>query len=250
MLQLRFLLRHKEKSVKIIYDVGSNNGSDIPYYLHKADLVVAIEANPVLTYGIKTRFQAEIASGRLVVEGCAVTAAGDAASVPFYVHRQHHVLSQFPRPSDGKIAEFEQIQVASRSLVNLIKQYGTPHYIKIDVEHYDKVLLKSLFRAAIFPAYVSAESHEIDVFAAFVSDGGYKSFKLVDGYTIPQVYGNHRISTMAGPADYSFLAHSAGPFGNDIPGPWFCAGSFFKILADVGLGWKDIHVSNVDLPQK
>jgi len=70
MLQLRFLLRHKEKSVKIIYDVGSNNGSDIPYYLHKADLVVAIEANPVLTYGIKTRFQAEIASGRLVVEGC------------------------------------------------------------------------------------------------------------------------------------------------------------------------------------
>jgi predicted O-methyltransferase YrrM len=33
---------------KIIYDFGSNNGDDIPYYLLKSDLVIAVEANPAL----------------------------------------------------------------------------------------------------------------------------------------------------------------------------------------------------------
>jgi hypothetical protein len=32
--------------MKIIYDLGANNGDDIPYYLLKADTVVAVEANP------------------------------------------------------------------------------------------------------------------------------------------------------------------------------------------------------------
>jgi hypothetical protein len=51
--------------MKVIYDVGANNGDDIQYYLLKADLVVAIEANPTMTEIIKHRFQAEIASDRL-----------------------------------------------------------------------------------------------------------------------------------------------------------------------------------------
>ena len=33
---------------KVIYDIGSNNGDDIPYYLMKCDKVVAVEANPLL----------------------------------------------------------------------------------------------------------------------------------------------------------------------------------------------------------
>jgi len=31
---------------RIIYDFGANTGNDIPYYLKKADVVVAVEANP------------------------------------------------------------------------------------------------------------------------------------------------------------------------------------------------------------
>ena len=118
------------------------------------------------------------------------------------------------------------------------------------MEYYDKILLKGLFLQGVFPAYMSAESHEIDVFATFVSLGGYKAFKIVDGGTIPAIYGQHKISTMSGLIQYSFPDHSAGPFGNDIEGPWLTASDFFKVLAEIGLGWKDIHVSNVDLPQK
>jgi hypothetical protein len=45
---------------KVIYDFGSNNGDDIPYYLKKSDLVVAVEADPLLCDHIKTRFSNEI----------------------------------------------------------------------------------------------------------------------------------------------------------------------------------------------
>jgi len=31
---------------KIIYDLGSGNGDNIPYYLLKSDLVIAVEAIP------------------------------------------------------------------------------------------------------------------------------------------------------------------------------------------------------------
>ena len=41
---------------KVIYDFGANNGVDIPYYLLKADLVIAVEANPKLCAQIQDRF--------------------------------------------------------------------------------------------------------------------------------------------------------------------------------------------------
>jgi hypothetical protein len=45
---------------KIIYDLGCHNGSNIPYYLLKADLVVVADANPKLCEIIKYKFQKEI----------------------------------------------------------------------------------------------------------------------------------------------------------------------------------------------
>ena len=31
---------------KVIYDFGASDGRNIPYYLLKSDLVIAVEANP------------------------------------------------------------------------------------------------------------------------------------------------------------------------------------------------------------
>jgi len=90
---------HSELGRKIIYDFGSNNGDDIPYYLLKADLVVAVEANPALARHIESRFAHEIQEGRLAVENCVLTTCAEPQSVSFYVHNSDHVLSQFPRPA-------------------------------------------------------------------------------------------------------------------------------------------------------
>ena len=163
----------------VIYDFGANNGDDIPYYLVKADRVVAVEANPVLAAGIKQRFTEAIAAGRLEVVAKVLTAGDDAPEVPFYVHRTNHVLSQFPSPANP--AEFDRVVLPAVAVVDLIARFGAPHYIKIDIEHYDEAILRALFAANIRPPFISAESHSFEVFAALVALGGYRAFKLVDG---------------------------------------------------------------------
>jgi hypothetical protein len=116
------------------------------------------------------------------------------------------------------------------------------------VEGYDASILSSLFDLKIFPPFLSAESHSIDVFALLVSRGNYKSFKLVEGATVPVVYQRHSIKTLQGDELYAFPPHSAGPFGDDISGDWWTADNFFRYLGLARLGWKDIHVSNIVEP--
>ena len=94
---------------KIIYDIGSNNGDDIPYYLLKSDLVIAIEANPKLCNLIEEKFKNEIKQKRLVVENCVVQNENILNDVSFYIHKTNHVLSQFHKPLD--IQNFEEIKL-------------------------------------------------------------------------------------------------------------------------------------------
>jgi FkbM family methyltransferase len=233
---------------RIIFDFGANNGDDVAYYLLKADLVVAVEANPVLADQIRVKFAEAISSGRLAVESCALTVEPAADSVAFYVHKTNHVLSQFPAPDASVIDQFDRISVPSKNVVELIRSYGDPFYIKIDIEHYDQTILRALFSNGIYPPYISAESHSIEVFALMVALGGYEAFKLVDGRAVPQRYRNCRIKTSQGEQTYSFPEHSAGPFGEDVAGPWMTRNNFFRVLSYAGLGWRDIHASRVDAP--
>ena len=227
---------------RIIYDIGSNNGDDIPYYLLKADLVVAAEANPSLAIRIQERFSQEISAGRLRIENCVVTVESSGVDVPFYIHG-HDVLSQFEKPAAHELHLFDEVRLPSRRLVDIVAQHGQPHYMKVDVEGYDYRLLMSLFRGGIYPTLISAESHSVDVFAALVAVGGYTAFKLVDGPSVQDVYRQYEILTQNGPITYSFPHHSAGPFGDDIKGDWQAPNEFLHTLAGAGLGWKDVHAT-------
>lgn len=231
---------------KIIYDFGANNGDDIPYYLLKSDFVVAVEANPVLCDLINVRFGTEVQAGRLVVENCVVTAEAGGGSIEFYVHKSNHVLSQLPPPSPNYALHFEKVVLPSKSVSEIIKTHGDPYYIKIDIEHYDAQVLRALFSAGIFPPFISAESHSIEVFTLLVAQGRYNAFKLVDGRSVSQVYSSRLITcdNQGKQIKYSFPFHSAGPFGDDVDGAWVTADSFLRILALEGLGWKDIHATN------
>ena len=143
---------------------------------------------------------------------------------------------------------FERITVPSANVVELVRRFGEPYYIKIDIEHYDQFILRALFEAGIFPPYISAESHSIEVFALLITHGGYKAFKLVEGRNVHERYKNALIHTDGGKAHHSFPPHSAGPFGQDIAGPWMTMNNFFRVLSITGLGWRDIHASRVDIP--
>jgi len=229
---------------RVIYDFGSNNGDDIPYYLLKSDFVVAVEANPVLCNFIATRFNDQIIAGRLVVENCVLCAHDEVEPVDFFIHKIDHVRSQFPRPDN--LDDFERVALKAKSVIEIIRKYGAPWYIKIDIEYYDQTILRELFVNNVFPPYISSESHSIEVFSLMVALGKYNAFKLVDGASIESRYQNREINTGEGIVHHSFPYHSAGPFGQDIDGPWMSADKFFKVLALVGLGWKDIHATNIE----
>lgn len=233
---------------KIIYDFGANNGDDIPYYLKKADLVVAIEANPALCRQIEERFATAIREGRLRVENCVLTAEGDGADVDFYLHKRRNVLGQFPQPDKSAIGDYTRISLPSRSVMQMLCEHGDPYYIKIDVEHYDEVILKELFRNGVRPPFLSAESSSILVFALLAGMGEYSAFKLVEGATVAKRYKNHPISVDGKRELYSFPSNSAGPFGEDIPGEWMNADDLFDVLAKKKMGWRDIHATNLVTP--
>ncbi len=210
----------------IIYDFGMNNGDDVEYYLTKAEQVVGVEANSALCNQVRKRFEAEVRSGRLTVLNVALSESDK--PLTFYINRTNHVLSQLPRPDDDVIHHFDPITVPCRTPVSIVREFGDPLYIKIDVEHYDAAVLRNLFAAGVFPPEISAEAHTIEVFALMVANG-YTSFALVDGPSVTEKYG--------------FRPHSAGPFGPDIHGPWYDPEAFFYLLASEGLGWKDIHAA-------
>ena len=54
------------------------------------------------------------------------------------------MLGQFPKPSQNDLENFLVIEIPSKDVVQIIKMYGDPHYIKIDVEQYDEVILKKI----------------------------------------------------------------------------------------------------------
>jgi FkbM family methyltransferase len=237
----------KGVALSVIYDFGANTGDNIPYYLLKAKRVIAVEANPILCDGMRSRFKSEISAGALVVENRVASKGVSSDSVPFYVHRTQHALSQFSHPNN--LDDFDIIDLKASSASELVRTYGEPLYIKIDVEGYDHHILSDLFENGIHPQYLSAESQDIRVFAQLVTAGGYKAFKLVNGLSVSDVYKDHVIHTLDGSlVKFSFPINSAGPFGPDLKGDWMTPNNFFRFLAVEGLGWKDIHVSKVDRP--
>jgi FkbM family methyltransferase len=229
----------------LIYDFGMYNGDDVEYYLKKGYSVVAVEANPKFCAICEHRFAEHIKGGRLSVLNVALSAetSGD---VDFYVHKTHPVWSQLTAPS-RELNEYQVIKVPQRKASAIVEEYGMPHYIKIDIEHMDAIILGDLFGAGIKPDFISAEAHSIRVFATLVT-GGYSCFNLVDGPTVGSTYRNALIETTDKPILHTFKDHSAGPYGEDIKSPWLDADSFFYLLASEGLGWKDIHASKTIRP--
>ena len=235
-------------SPRLIYDIGANNGDDIPYYLKKADLVIAVEANPELCREMRDRFAGEIGARRLQVENCVLAGEGSPSTVDFYLHKRRHVLGQFPPPEPSVFGDYKRVSLPSKSIFELVREYGDPFYIKIDIEHYDEVILRELFHSGVRPPYISAESSSILVFALLAGLGEYTAFKLVEGATVAKRYKRATIHVDGRQETYSFLPHSAGPFGEDIAGDWMNADDLFELLAEKRMGWRDIHATNLVRP--
>ena len=237
---------NQPQNAGIIYDFGMHDGSDLEYYLKKGLKVVSVEANPDLCTQVRAAYRSQIEQGQLTIVNVALSSQ-DSGEVEFYIHKTNDVLSQLPRPTPDVLDQFEARQIGQRMASSLILEHGTPHYVKIDLEHYDHIVLREMFSAGIVPDHISAEFWTIEVFALLVT-AGYTAFNLLDGRFVPLDYGDVEIATPHGALPYAFPPHSAGPFGEDIASPWWDKEAFSSVLVAAGRGWRDIHASKTIQP--
>ena len=234
---------------KIIYDFGASSGENIPYYLLKSDLVVAVEADPRNCNHIEKKFQKDIQSGKLILEKCILTEKNE-NNKNFYIHKNNHLLGQFPKPIKSLNKNFFRIEILSKDVLEVIKFYGDPYYIKIDLEEYDEIILKRILSNNIKPSYLSVEATNTNMLELLNNLGKYKSYKLVEGNNVEYIYKNTKIHLKSIIKNYSFPKNSAGPFGNDIYGTWINKKNFSELMNFKSCGWRDIHCSSLDLSEE
>ena len=106
----------------------------------------------------------------------------------------------------------------------MLRDYGIPYYLKIDIEAADMLCVRELHNTVARPRFLSIEISFVDFADAReefseLSSLGYTRFKIVNQYL-------HSTVTCPRPAregsfvNYQFTEHGSGPFGEETPGPW------------------------------
>lgn len=179
-----------------IFDIGHNSGQDTRNYLtnYPGSRVVAIEANPTLVSSSRQKFESSIVDGRLKLVGIGLTPATDAKEkkkLKFYVN-VNDKFSSFEEnlgcrnwtggespPGNRKFCSVMELD--TKSCKDLIEEYGTPAYMKIDIEGMDRACLQALEKVDKVqrPMYTSIENvnpFEVDLLLRL----GYTKFKVVN----------------------------------------------------------------------
>lgn len=197
---------------RLIFDLGMNNGDDTAYYLSRGFNVVALDANPELCQNARWRFEAEMDNRRLTIVNAAISDQPGEAT--FHVNLDNDHWSSLDIGWAGRDASrCKEIRVPCVTLSGLFGEFGVPHYLKIDVEGADHIVLDQLRGADKRPQYVSVEDCRFGFdYMETLSACGYDGFKLLDQSTVPTM--TDRVTGKP------FPAGSSGPFGDDVPGDW------------------------------
>src|SRR5579871_5889570 len=124
---------------KLVFDIGFNNGDDTDHYLARGFDVLAVEANPELAEAGRRKFAAAIAAGRLRVLNVGI--AEQAGQADFYINHAGHVRSSFVPELGQRGGDFSVVSVPTTTLSALLREHGTPYYLKIDVEWHEWICL-------------------------------------------------------------------------------------------------------------
>jgi FkbM family methyltransferase len=166
----------------LIYDVGMNNGDDTAYYLRRGFRVVAIEANPILAETASRRFEREIAEGSLII--LSVGISDQDSALPFWICDTHPEWSSFDKSIASRDnADHHQITISCCTFKSIVQEFGTPYYLKLDIEGSEIQCLRDLAAFSDLPKYVSFEKteHWMDS-VNIMRDLDYTGFKLISQF--------------------------------------------------------------------
>jgi len=227
----------------LIFDLGFHNGDDTAYYLHKGYSVVALEANPKLHELGRIRFNKEIDNGKLTLLNLVFNDIID-DKVIFYINPERDDLST----CDLNKTLYWNVKpiitdVLTISYIDMISIFGTPYYIKCDIEGLDYLLIKQISNSINnIPEYLSFELSRFDYFKTF-------SYLYVSGYTKFQLINQTALDK---DEDFTFTEYSSGKFGKFLQNNWLsfdeCLTRYMKYKelkgidnVNLALGWIDIH---------
>ena len=228
----------------LIFDVGMNTGQDTDFYLKKGFRVVAIEANALQVREARWKFKWFVLRRRLTLLNVAI---GHPGRRPFYINETHHEWSSLVEEIGARGGRFRRVEVEVVTLDSVMRRFGTPYYLKIDIEGMDRLAVASLAQTDDRPAFVSVESGPGPQWLDSLHELAYRWFKLVDQSLVPSVRCP-RPALEGRFVDYQFKAGSSGPFGEEAPGPWLSLAEARQSLLEI-LGrrtpgadfWFDIH---------
>jgi FkbM family methyltransferase len=165
----------------LVYDVGMNNGDDTAYYLHRGFRVVAIDADAALVAAASRRFKQEIDRGQLTLLNLGITT--EPGPLDFWICEAKPEWNSFNRKAASRNGlPHHSIKVPGQTFDWVLKNYGIPFYLKIDIEGSDALCLEALPANGDSPAYVSAELGNIEEFIANFEKLGYTRFKCISQY--------------------------------------------------------------------
>ena len=210
----------------LIYDVGLHKGEDSEFYLKKGFRVVAIDAMASLCDFARHRLKSYLDSCQLSVLNAAI--AQNDGPVTFYENvrsvwgttspewvRRNQIVHQAPsKPTIVKGVRF----------AGVMRQFGVPYYLKIDIEGADLLCVEALREFTSRPRYVSLESNMASWMALqaefnLLRELGYTRFKVIRQDDV-----RHQVcplpATEGRYVDHQFAYGSTGLFGEEAPGQW------------------------------
>jgi len=165
--------------MKLAFDVGVYDGADSLKYLSLGYRVIGIEASPDLCAKLRHQFAAEIADGRYTLLNVAI-GERDNEVLPFWLSEQPqwNSFDHAAATRDGKSAT--RIDVPTRTTASITREFGTPDFMKVDIEGFDHVAVRGMGESC--PRYVSfeADREHCDELVLDLHSRGYTQFSLVE----------------------------------------------------------------------
>jgi FkbM family methyltransferase len=240
------MLESRDMDPGLIYDVGAHNGWDTEHYLNLGFRVVAIDANPEAISDLGLKFKDRIDAKQLTLLNCAI---GDQGQNTFWIS-DHSDWSSFDEGvAKRSNTNARPIEVECVPFSRILKQYGVPFYLKIDIEGSDGFCLAALKDFNDRPQFISWEATDPDGIGQLrlMRDLGYTKFKIIrqtdffsigDGIVHRKLRGLLR-RLLLRPRPKNFQIGSSGPFGEETPGNWHS-------WTDIAERWRSMR--EVELP--
>jgi FkbM family methyltransferase len=169
--------------MNLVFDVGSNVGTTVEFFSQKANKVIGFEPNPRLVEILRKRFN----NRNVIIDSRGLS--NEIGEKKFRIANAD-TISTFSEDwvnnsrFTGGYSWNEGIIVDTTTLDSVIEQYGTPDYIKIDVEGYEFEVLTSLTKVLentiISFEWAEEQKNKIEQTIKYLFNLGYKKFSYTE----------------------------------------------------------------------